>query len=176
VTPEHFDALFDTFHTTVARLETLPAYAVADYEGDRLAAFLAGQPLPERTIVNDPWLARIATTTLARKTWMRVRVLDEPLTDYERFELAVFPESQVVGEQIRVVPRSRLTVSGGDFWLFDRGTRAARVVLMRYDEFGHWLGADLSDDPGVVGECHDRFQAALAASVALNQFLAVPHG
>lgn len=176
MTPEHFDALFDTFHTTCARLETLPAYAVADYEGDRLSAFQAGLPLPLRSIATDPWLARIARTTMDGKQWSRIRVVDEPLTDYERFELAVFGESQAVGERIRVVPRRLFPDVGPDFWLFDAGTPAARAVLMRYDEQGHWLGADFVDDPAAVEDCHHRLADAEARGVDLNEFLAVAGG
>lgn len=176
MTPEHFDALFDTFHTTAVRLETLPAYAVADYEGDRLTAFVLGRPLPLRTIATDPWLARIATTTLAGKQWSRVRVLDEPLTDYERFELAVFPESQAVGEAIHVLPRHALTIDGPDFWLFDGDTPAARAVLMDYAPDGSWLGARLVDDPTMITVCRSRLAQALEAARPLNEFLAVPHG
>jgi len=176
VTPEHFDALFDTFHTSAVRLETLPAYAVADYEGERLDAFCAGRALPLRTVATDPWLARIATTTLAGKRWLRVRVVDEPLTDYQRFELAVYPETQAVGEQIRVLPRSAVTSDGPDFWLFDGDTPAARAVLMSYDPAGQWLGAELADDAVTLAACRDRLAEALAVSVPLNEYLAAARG
>jgi hypothetical protein len=176
VTPEHFDALFDSFHTTAVRLETLPAYAVADYEGERLTAFLEGRPLPLRTIATDPWLARMAATTLAGKQWSRVRVLDEPLTDYEHFELAVYLESQAVGETIHVLPRSALATDGPDFWLFDGATPSPRAVLMDYGPDGSWLGARLVDDPAVIMMCRARLAQALGAARPLNEFLAVPHG
>lgn len=176
MTPEDFDALFDSFHATVARLETLPAYAVADYEGDRLAAFRDGRPMPLRTIVTDPWLARIAATTMAGKAWSRVRVVDEPLTVYERFELAVFGESQAVGERIRIVRRNEITAVGPDFWLFDADTASLRAVLMRYDDAGHWLGADAVDDPAVIAECRARLAEAEARSVELNEFMAAVAG
>lgn len=176
MTPEYFDALFDTFHVTAVRLETLPAYAVADYEGDRLDAYLAGRPLPVRTVATDPWLARIATTTLAGKQWSRIRVLDEPLTDYQRFELAVFPETQAVGETIRIVPRGAVTLDGPDFWLFDGDTAAARAVVMSYGPDGQWLGAELAEDPETVATCVRRLRATAAVSVPLNAYLAVAHG
>lgn len=176
MTPEHFDALFDTFHSTVARLETLPAYAVADYEGERLAAFLAGRPLPLRSITTDPWLARIARTTMDGKKWSRVRVVDEPPTDYQRFELAVYPETQAVGETIHVLPRYAYRMDGPDFWLFDGDTSAARAVLMDYSPDGTWLGAQLVDDPTVVAVCKARLADALAVAEPLNAYEAIAHG
>lgn len=175
MTSVDFDALFDSFHISAARLELLPAYAVTDYEGDRLEAFLAGRPLPERTILTDPWLARIARSALAGKTWSRVRVVDEPLTAYEGFELEVFKETQALGERIRVARRSDVADSGSDFWLFDADAPTARAVVMDYDEQGGWLGARLVDDPSTVAGMTARLRAAEAASVALNEYLAVAH-
>lgn len=161
MTPERFDALFDTFHATAVRLETLPAYDVAGYEGSRLAAFLAGAALPVRSVRTDPWLARIARTSTAGKVWQRVRVVDEPLTDYERFELAVYPETQAVGEEIVVVARPDVEVDGPDFWLLDAGTPDAHDVLMRYNERGEWRGAELTRDQDVLegspGGSHGRW-------------------
>jgi hypothetical protein len=173
VTPAQFDALFDTFRATAVRLEGLPAYEVAEYEGARLAAFRSGRPLPVRSVKTDPWMARIARTSAQGKLWQRVRVVDEPLTDYQAFELAVYPETQAVGEDIYVVTRRELRDEGPDFWLFDGGTPAARMVLMHYDAGGQWLGADLVHDPHVIHQAQDTHERTLALSIGLNEFLAV---
>lgn len=170
--PEHFDALFDTFHHTVARLETLPSYAVGGAEGERLEAFHAGRARPLRNVVTDPWLARIARTSADGKTWRRVRVVDEPLTDYQRYQLASYRESQAVGERVSIVRRSALPVPiEGDFWVFDAYTSARRAVLMRYDKQGHWLGADLVDDTATVTDLAAQLDAVATAAVSLNEFL-----
>lgn len=175
MTAVDFDALFDSFRISAARLELLPAYAVADYEGDRLEAFLNGRPLPERTILTDPWLARIARTTLAGKTWTRARVVDDPLTAYESFELEVFKETQALGERICVARRSDVVDSGSDFWLFDADTPTARAVVMDYDEQGGWLGARLVEDPATVAGLTARLRAVEDVAVALNEYLAAAH-
>ncbi|MGH3937594.1 MAG: DUF6879 family protein, partial [Pseudonocardiaceae bacterium] len=44
---DEFDAVFDRFHATAFRLETLPRYA--DDEDAEFTLFLAGEPLPERS-------------------------------------------------------------------------------------------------------------------------------
>ncbi len=119
MTSEEFNALFDAFHTTVFRLEGLPDYAVGGFDAERLAAFRDGKPMPERSVRTSPWLARIAVTTVNRKAWERVRVVDEPLTEYQRYELLAYQESQAAGEQIRVLTRSEAGEWGSDFWLFD---------------------------------------------------------
>jgi hypothetical protein len=150
VTPEEFDALFDSFRSAVFRLEALPAYA--GQEDDRMHAFYLGEPLPERSVRTEPWLARIAMTTITeRKSWIRVRVVDEPLTEFQRYQLEPYRESQAAGEQILIVARAELGDAGEDFWLFDAGAPDARGVLMHYDEDHNWVGADLVTDPAAGG-------------------------
>jgi hypothetical protein len=171
VTPEEFDALFEAFRHTVARLETLPAYDVGGQEAVRLHAFREGLPRPVRSVSTDPWLARIAITTVtAGKCWTRVRVVDEPLTDYQRYQLASLREAQAVGEEVLLVQRSA-DVAGPDFWLFDENEPDAHAVVMLYSEQGQWLGADLVTDPREVRELAERLHAVAASAVPLNEFL-----
>jgi uncharacterized protein DUF6879 len=171
VTPEDFDALFDSFRLSVFRLEALPAYA--GEEDDRLHAFYAGRPLPERSVRTEPWLARIALTTITEhKTWTRVRVVDEPMTDFQRYQMEPYKESQAAGEQIRIVTRAELGDTGPDFWLLDAGTPHARGVVMHYSPDYRWLGADLVTDHVTLGALAWRRDFALNRSMPLNEFLA----
>ena len=62
--PAEFDALFNSFGTDVVRLEALPFYAVGGTEQQRLDAFHARRPRPLRNVRTDPWLARIAVSTV----------------------------------------------------------------------------------------------------------------
>jgi hypothetical protein len=171
VTPEDFDALFDSFRSDVFRLEALPAYA--GEEDDRLEAFYSGRPLPERSVRTEPWLARIALTTITEyKSWLRVRVVDEPMTEFQRYQLEPYRESQAAGEQIRIVTRAALGDVGPDFWLFDAGTADARGIVMHYSDDYRWLGADLVTDPATLAELDRRRQAAVAKAITFNEFLA----
>lgn len=170
MTPEEFDALFDSFERTAFRWEGLPAYDVGGAEAVRIEAMRTGRPVPERSVRTDPWLARIAVTTVAGKDWRRVRVVDDPLTEYERFELNAYVEAQVAGDQNFIVTRGTIP-EGPDFWLFDSGTAQARGVLMRYDEAGHWLGAELTTDLTLLDELDRRREEAESAAVPLNVFL-----
>lgn len=164
-----FDALFDGFVATVVRLETLPAYAVGGAEHDRLAAFRVGRPRPLRSVRTDPWLARIAVSTVtAGKRWTRLRVVDDLLTDYQRYQMISYQESQAAGEEIRVVPRGAVADAGPDFWLFDDHT----VVLMHYHPDGRLDRRERRDDPAAVMECRERFRRVREATVPLNEFLA----
>ncbi len=174
MTPEDFDALFDALHESAFRLEALPQYRVGGAEQERLNAYLNGRPLPERSVRTQPWVARLAVSTVtAGISWSRVRVVDEPPTDYQRYQLeSSYRESQAVGEQIRVVSRSAVGEVGPDFWLLDAGTEWASAVVMRYDDDGRWLGADLVTDPATVAELDARRTAVTEVAVPLNEFLA----
>ena len=82
---------FEAFTVSAFRLETLRAYA-APGEQDRVRAFRVGLPLPERPAGASRWLARIAATTAAGKSWHRVRVLDRPLSEEECSRLLGYRE------------------------------------------------------------------------------------
>ena len=163
-----FDALFDAFTTKVARLEALPAYAVGGSERQRVAAFRGGRPRPLRSVRTDPWLARIAVSSvIAGKSWTRIRVVDTPMTEYQRYQMASYRESQAVGDQIRIALRTAVGDVGPDFWLFD----GRMAVLMHYDGDGRVDHRELCDDRALVDHCRDRLETVAALAVPLNEFL-----
>jgi hypothetical protein len=171
---DEFDSYFDRFVTDVFRLETLQAYAVSE-EDARLLAFRTGTPRPERSVRTEPWLARIAVTTAAGKNWQRVHVVDHPLSEYLRYELVGYVESQAAGEQIRIADRAAdesLAELGEDFWLFDADSDDAYAVLMRYDDVGQFVGFEYADDHSTLERCRAERQLALRYSVSLNAYLA----
>lgn len=175
ITADEFDALFDEFRRSVYRLEALPAYDIGEEDED-LAAWRAGRPLPERSVRTSPWLARIAFSTLeGGKEWARTRVLDEPLTEYERFELVAYVESQACGDQMRIALRSDVGDVGPDFWLFDAETASAPgalAVVMLYDELGCWVGSEKVTDQVRIAQMVAVRARVDAASVPLNDYLA----
>jgi hypothetical protein len=149
-----FDAVFDGFTYTAFRLETRSRYA--DDEGEDFAAFLAGRPVPERSPRTDPWLRRLADTTASGKRWQRVHIIDQPLSDYLRFELAAYPENISAGEDVRIVSRGaspELVELHRDFWLFDAGHPSAHVMLMDLDDIGHLRGFKVTSAPEIVQQC-----------------------
>jgi len=169
VTPDEFNAAFDEFRVSAFRLECLQTYAVSA-EDARLQAFREGRPRTERSVRTSPWLARIAATTLAGKVWTRVRLVHHPLTEYTRYELIGFVESQAVGEQIRIVDLNthpELSQLGPDFWLFDAGEPDQFAIIMRY-QAGSVLGYERTTD---VDWCRKQWDAALAASISLAEYL-----
>ena len=171
---EDFGGYFDRFRTSVFRLETLQRYTV-DEERESIAAFRQGLPRPERSVRTSPWLRHIAATTADGKRWQRIHVVDHPLSDYLRYELAGYAESAAAGEEILIAARAKspdLAGLGPDFWLFDEGTADACALLMRYDQEGHFLGFDHTADPQDLAECGRQRAIALRHSVSLSTYLA----
>jgi hypothetical protein len=124
------------FKASAFRLEALPAYSVPE-EADMLMAFRRGEAvLPD----NHPWPKLVAAIRAAGKTIQRVRIVSDPLSDYERFELSLYPHSAETGEDIRVTDDPNLRYA--DFWLFDDEA----VFVLRYDKAGRFLGTDQPND------------------------------
>lgn len=172
-----FDAYFDRFNSTVTRLETLPAYDVGGEEAARIQAWRDGRPRPERSVRTSPWVARIAVTTVtAGKSWTRVRVLDDPLTDYQRYQLPGYVEGQAAGERIFLARRADVDDAGEDFWLFDSDSDDAFALVMSYDDGGRWLGFEHVDDPEATAALVRRLVAVQSRAVPLNVFLARAQG
>lgn len=168
-----FDSLFESFEHTVFRLEALPAYDVGGADAERFQAFQEGRPLSVRSVRTSPWLARIAVSTAtAGKAWSRVRVVDSPLSPYQRYSLEAYRESQAAGEEILIARRIAVDDWGPDFWLFDGTTPSARAAVMRYMRDGQFEGFDLVDDSKALAQLQQLHDKAVANAVPLNVFLA----
>ena len=169
------DACFELFERTAERLEVLPVYAIGGAEEERLRAFRLGLPRPERSVRTSPWLARIAQTTEAGKSWRRVRVVGWPLTEYERYQMIGYQESAAAGDVVRIADRSahpELAVLDRDFWLFDADGPRPFAALMTYDKTGGYLGSEITAAPDVVEHCKAVRQLAERYAVSLESYLA----
>ena len=165
---------FEVFTVSAFRLETLRAYA-APGEQDRVRAFRVGLPLPERPTRASRWLARIAATTAAGKSWRRVRVLDRPLSEEECYRLLGYRESAEAGEVIRIAERSAcpaLAPLARDFWLFDADAAKPFAALLNYGHAGEYLGAAVTTEPAVIMACVTARNLAQQYSVPLAAYLA----
>ena len=172
MTPQEFDAVFDSFRESAFRLETLPVY-LDDSETEEFAFFLAGKPLPERSARTDPWLRRVADSTAAGKRWSRVHVVRHPLTDYLRFELLGYEGNVASGEDVRVASRDVHPVLDGlqqDFWLFDGDSGRPFALLMGYDSSGRLRDVKQTSDPTVIERCQRERDLAVACSIPLHEY------
>lgn len=97
-----------------------------------------------------PWADQVRAYRRAGKTFQRARMLTEPPTEYLRWMLDVTRLNVEAGEDIRWIDERRaraMDAPRDDFYLFDDD----RVAVLKFDERGV-SGAELIDDPDVVGE------------------------
>ncbi len=160
--------LFTDFQHTVWRLETQRSYAT-----DRLSPnwprFQQGETFGYDP--NSPWHANVRKQTEAGKRFERVRLVDDPPTEGQRFLLATGLGNVAAGEDIRNLYRAdavRLGLPDYDFWLFDSST----VVKFVIDNEGGTLGVYvLEDTESVVRACQAR-DAAWHYAVPTREFQA----
>lgn len=121
----------------------------------------------------SPGAARLATTTIAGKSWRRVRAVDLPLSEYDRWEMAAYAEPSVLGEEIRILQRSGPFADlGHDFRLFDVAEAEPFAVAMTYDEDGRQGEHRLATDPDTITSNAELPDATWEAAVPLNEFVA----
>ena len=102
---------------------------------------------------------------------MRVRVMEEPLTDYNRFMVYCARASVHHGEAISFLTRTAaaaLDLPDHDFWVFD----SARLVELRFTGDDRPLDHDLITDPDLVARHEAWFERAFAAAVPWADYLA----
>jgi hypothetical protein len=108
---------------------------------------LAGEP-DDLPWMQD-WLAMVRDATAAGRRFARVRVVDRPMSDYNRFSHAVAARNNAAGEDIRYLDRCDAAgLPDHDYWLFDSRT----LLVMRFDDADHFVGGELVDDPATVVE------------------------
>lgn len=150
ITEDEFSHLLDSFRRSAFRLETRDTYAL-DYEAEDFRRFLAGDPEPPpRVDWWRPWLDQIEEMAAEGRRVARVRLIAEPPSDYQRWELWAAPWHMAAGEDIRYMPHSlaaKLGLPGGiDWWLLDD----ERLILMWFDTQGRIAGKVLVADPQII--------------------------
>jgi hypothetical protein len=101
----------------------------------------------------------------------RVHVVEEPLSDYVRYEFGwSYVHTAAAGEDVRVIP-----VQAGqwpdeiphyDYWLFD----SSLLISMHYDEDGAFTAAEIADDPDKVVRANYWRDAAVALSTPFTEY------
>jgi hypothetical protein len=142
-----FAELFATFERSAWRLETHPVYDV-DEERPAFQRFCDTDELDVGYLAD--WLAGVSAATDAGKQFERMRVLTDPPTDYQRFEMAVAVHNAAAGEDIHILS-DRTARSLGlpelrDFWIFDD----RRVAVLHFSPTGRLLTAEIRDDPDTL--------------------------
>jgi hypothetical protein len=153
---EFGDYLSQVRHTAF-RLELQPAYSEPS-EQATVARFLSGDPQPPTEVEGlRQWFAQVAAQTAEGVRISRVRVHDDPPTDYQRWERWIGAWNVSAGEDIQYLTRSRaheiglLPAAGNqDWWLLD----SQQLLVMTFDAQGHRVQNELiTEDHRVVQAC-----------------------
>ncbi|MEU4996575.1 DUF6879 family protein [Streptomyces sp. NPDC021622] len=143
ITFDEFDGMFTSFKHSAWRLETRRRYA-SDEVTETYAQFVRGEPVDWD--LDDPWCVERREQTALGKRFERVRVLDEPPTEGQRYLLGNARRNTAAGERIHVLSRGKaeeLQLPELDFWIFD-----SRVVaLLHFDAADSMTGVELVTDP-----------------------------
>ena len=128
-----FDKLFEMYTEEAFRLETLPVYNV--FEEDAILEFKETGKVINN--IDNEWVSLLKIG----KPVKRLRLLSNPLTDYEVFELEVYKTNLKYGEDIRIVNRDDFSEELQDFWIFDMKW----IGIMKYDQDGSFLDMDFHE-------------------------------
>ncbi len=91
---------FDSYQREAFRLETLPSYGVSkEHSGFEKFLGTGELDIPD----DDPWLVRVRHFRHTGRWIGRVHVISRPLTDYLRYEFAVYRRTVEAGEDVRIL-------------------------------------------------------------------------
>lgn len=145
--------LFKEFRHTAWRLETRGGYA-SDRRSEKWQRWQAGEDIAAEP--TNAWRKNVAEQVAAGKRFERVRIVDEPATDGQRFLMASAPSNVAAGEDIRILTRAQaadLRLPDYDFWLFD----SRLLAWFEFDEDDTTVGIYLTEDPAeVLAACQAR--------------------
>lgn len=129
-----FDELFEMFTEEAFRLETLPVYDVEE-EKEAIKEFKETGMVVNN--IDKEWVDLLKIG----KPVKRLRLLSNPLSDYEVFELEVYKSNLKYGEDIRIANRDNFNEELQDFWIFDMKW----IGIMKYDHDGKFLDMDFHE-------------------------------
>ncbi|WNZ12182.1 DUF6879 family protein [Streptomyces sp. 11x1] len=141
-----FNRLFENFEHTAWRVETRRRYASDE------ATETYRQYLDEGRVDWDmrSWYCEtIRRQTAAGKTVGRVRLLDEPPTEGQRYLMINAVRNTELGEDIRILRRAeaeRLRLGNEDFWIFD----SRLVARLNFTEADELTDVELTTEPSEV--------------------------
>ncbi|MCU1640785.1 MAG: hypothetical protein JWN03_1060, partial [Nocardia sp.] len=158
-----FDQLLTDFEHSAIHLETRDAYGTAT-ELPHMAQWAAGEPDDLEWL--QGWCATLREHVASGRSVQRARIVSEPLSDYQRWSYSIAGPMVDAGEDIRWIPRRRVSsiaLPGNDFYLFDDRL----VVFLHYAGDGLGTGKTTSTSSDDIQLCRKAFEAVWA--------LAIPH-
>lgn len=140
--------VFEKFKKTAFRVEMQPVYDIS-IEQKNFTGFKNGYPLDPKD--NIEWIESIKNWVQDGKEIKRVRVIDEQLSLYEKYEFICYHKNDAVGEKINVISRQEYNRIAdkdlhGDFWIFDDEF----VAKLIYEKDGKFLKLDIIEEKDLV--------------------------
>jgi hypothetical protein len=167
VTTPDLGKLFKSFRRSAFRLECLPAYLVPQ-DVEWLKAFREGRDRPQERD-HRPWLQTVRDAKSRGARMQRVRMVETPLSEYQRFQFAWgYQENTSAGEEIYILDQQPPGLLSVDFWLFDDEL----AVVLEYDDEGRFLRPVVADTLAPYRHARDM---ALKSSVPFREYLARSH-
>lgn len=161
---------FSSFKKSARRLELLQEYHIDGNEWETFRKFKAGEPtaiyeeLAEWNSLLDSWTKRGISVD-------RIRVIDNPLSDYLKYQIDLgYVPSALCGQSVRFISRDRFNeISKGlintDFWLFDDEF----VFELVYDEKGAFLESREVKEEFYKSLYQELFQCSISLEEVVKQ-------
>ena len=163
---DELDALCRGITKSFVHLETRDAYGT-DVELPHLAKWQRGDDDDQTWLAE--YLDELRGHRAAGRTCRRVRIVSEPLSEYQRWvdsHVDLFIEA---GEDIRRLARPRLTdillPGSGDFYVFDDSL----VLFLHYAGSGTNTAFEVTDDRPMVQMCRDAFENVWSLTTPLRE-------
>jgi hypothetical protein len=166
VTYEEFSAHFTSFQREAIHLEMRDSYGTA-IEIPHLRKWEAGEP--DDTDWLQPWFDLVRTGTRAGKVFRRARIVSEPISDYQKWVLTDTHLYVEAGEDIRWVPRRRVStvaLPGNDFWLFDDEV----VIFLIFAASGLVMDRHRTTDHAAIELCRTSFEEVWKLSIPTSEY------
>jgi hypothetical protein len=172
ITGDEFMATLRGCRASAFHMETRDSYAVT-FEQDAYHSFLRGAPLPpEELDWWRSWLDDVGQLAARGTRIGRVRVVADPPTDYQRWEMWGTPWHTAAGEQILYLPRQRAAASGiplgSDWWLLDD----EYLITNWFTDTGEPDFMTLTSDPALVDQHRKWRDLAVRDAVPVEQLAA----
>jgi Family of unknown function (DUF6879) len=136
-------------------LETRDSYGT-EVELPNMAKWRRGEPDDFGWL--DWWLEMLRGHRAAGRTCRRVRIVSEPVSDYQQWAMSHAEVFIDAGEDIRYVPRHRLVTvalpGSGDFYVFDDQL----ALFLHYTGNGTNAFFQTTEDSQTVRTCREAFE------------------
>jgi hypothetical protein len=163
---EALTSLLTSFRREALHLEMRDSYGTAA-EIPHLAKWQAGEP--DDTDWLQPWFDTVRAGVRSGKDFRRARIVSEPVSEYQKWVLKDSHLFVEAGEDIRRVPRSRVSMvalPGNDFWMFD----GRLVVFLIFAANGLVVDRRQTDDRAAVELCRASFDAVWELSIPDSEY------